>query len=46
MDYLNYVFTTFLEFKSGDCVGRQWRNRNFSGFIKKIFICVWKRTKV
>jgi len=42
MDYFNDVFTTFLGPENGIAIGCNWRDRKFSNFMKKIFICVPK----
>ncbi len=42
MDYLKYVFTTFLGLERGSCVSVYGRVRKLSDFIKNILICIPK----
>ncbi len=39
--HMNYIYDTFIYFLKSEWT-LKWRDRNLSGFIKNIFICVSK----
>ncbi len=42
MDLFYNVFMNCLKLQSFGCMNFQWRDRNLSGFIKNVIICVSK----
>ncbi len=45
MDYFYDVLMNFLKHQSFSGMKFQWKNRNLSGFIKNILICVSKKNE-